>query len=329
MANLTLRYCIWILGSIALFGNVLVLIWRGRTRSDSKVHSMLLFNLAVSDLLMGVYLVVIGSADVYYRGSYFVFTDQWKRSPLCQFSGFVSSLSCEASVLILTTMTSDRYVTIVHPFKDFGLKARGTRITLVLIWLVSFTLAVVPLVGIDYFADFYGRSGVCLPLHLTEEKPTGWEFSVFVYLVLNFSSFMVIFILYLIMFFKIKRTRQMTSSRSSISSIGKRMVFIVLTDFFCWVPIILIGIASLLGMEAPPDVYAWIAVFVLPLNSALNPVLYTISTANFRRKLRSSARKSTRMTSFLENSTKKQASFHMTVTDTSEKETNGNAKTAV
>lgn len=35
--------------------------------------------------------------------------------------------------------------------------------------------------------------------------------------------------------------------------------------------------------------YAWIAVFVLPLNSAINPVLYTISTATFLGNVRKRA----------------------------------------
>ena len=337
MANLTLRFSIWVLGCIALLGNTFVLIWRLKTKSDNKVHSMLLFNLAFSDFLMGIYLVVIGSADVYYRGNYFIYNDNWKRSPLCQFSGFVSSLSCQASVLILTTMTTDRYVTIVHPLKSIGLKVRGTYITLAVIWVVAFVLSAIPLVGIEYFTNFYGRSGVCLPLHLSADKPTGWEYSVFVYLVLNFASFMVIFFLYLIMFFKIKSTSQMAGSNSAITSIGKRMVFIVLTDFFCWIPIIIIGIASLLGMQAKPDVSAWIAVFVLPLNSALNPILYTISTANFRRKVRSTVRKRSQKgqtTSSLMrgDSMKRQSPFHMSVTtDISEtsKFFNGNVHTSV
>ena len=92
------------------------------------------------------------------------------------------------------------------------------------------------------------------------------------------------------------RQGEMSGAGNAVTSIGTRMVFIVLTDFSCWIPIIIIGIASLLGMEASPTVYAWIAVFVLPLNSALNPILYTISTANFRRKLRGTIRKRSRKT---------------------------------
>ncbi|KAL9955436.1 hypothetical protein ACROYT_G036764 [Oculina patagonica] len=294
MANTTLYVCIWILGSIALVGNAFVLMWRLKTKSDNKVHSLLLLNLAIADFLMGIYLIIIAGVDVYYRGRYFIYNDSWKHSPLCQFSGFVSTISSEASVFILTIMTADRYVTIVHPFKHIGLSVRGTYVALFITWFVAFILAGVPLTGIDYFKEFYARSGVCLPLQLTSDKPIGWEYSVFLFLALNFASFMLIFFLYLVMFFKIQKTREMSGAGNAVASIGTRMVFIVLTDFSCWIPIIIIGMASLLGMEASPTVYAWVAVFVLPLNSALNPILYTISTTNFRRKLRGSVRKRSR-----------------------------------
>ena len=39
------------------------------------------------------------------------------------------------------------------------------------------------------------------------------------------------------------------------------------------------------------QVFAWIAVFVLPLNAAVNPVLYTLSTASFLGLARSRASK--------------------------------------
>ncbi|KAJ7373485.1 hypothetical protein OS493_011080 [Desmophyllum pertusum] len=159
MANLTLYVCIWILGSIALVGNAFVLIWRLKTKGDNKVHSLLLLNLAIADFLMGIYLIIIAGVDVFYRGRYFIYNDSWKRSPLCQFSGFVSTISSEASVFILTIMTVDRYVTIVHPFRHIGLSVRGTYVALFIMWLVAFILAGVPLTGIDYFKEFYARSG--------------------------------------------------------------------------------------------------------------------------------------------------------------------------
>ncbi|XP_070552113.1 uncharacterized protein [Ptychodera flava] len=56
------------------------------------------------------------------------------------------------------------------------------------------------------------------------------------------------------------------------------MALIVLTDFCCWVPISVMGILALTDtVTIPNSVYAWSAVFILPVNSAVNPYLYTIS----------------------------------------------------
>jgi len=46
------------------------------------------------------------------------------------------------------------------------------------------------------------------------------------------------------------------------------------------------SIAPPLGCQISPDLYAWLAVLVLPVNSALNPVLYTLTTAAFKQQLR-------------------------------------------
>ena len=76
-------------------------------------------------------------------------------------------------------------------------------------------------------------------------------------------------------------------------------MFIVLTDFLCWMPIIVIGLLSLLGKFHDPEkqAYVWIAVFVLPVNSALNPILYTFSTPLVKRKV---GEHTDSLTSFLE-----------------------------
>ena len=71
------------------------------------------------------------------------------------------------------------------------------------------------------------------------------------------------------------------------STLAKRMMFIILTDFACWFPVIIINILALTGNLYDPteQVYAWIAVFVLPINSSINPLLYTFSTPYIRKTI--------------------------------------------
>ncbi|XP_068232495.1 G-protein coupled receptor GRL101-like [Palaemon carinicauda] len=73
------------------------------------------------------------------------------------------------------------------------------------------------------------------------------------------------------------------------SSMARRMTLIVATDAACWLPIICLGIVSLAGVRIPPQVFAWVAVFVLPLNAAVNPLLYTLTTTPFVGKARERA----------------------------------------
>ena len=77
-----------------------------------------------------------------------------------------------------------------------------------------------------------------------------------------------------------------------------KFALIVGTDFLCWMPIIIMGFLSASGAaEIPPDVYAWTAVIILPLNSALNPFLYTFAIVWKHRNRRNSTASSVADTS--------------------------------
>ncbi|XP_060551778.1 G-protein coupled receptor GRL101-like [Ruditapes philippinarum] len=305
MSNFVLRVSIWILGLVAFWGNIVVVVWRTRDLRNGKVHSFLITNLAIGDFLMGVYMMIIAIVDFYYRGNYILHDRFWRESELCKFAGFISTFSSELSVLTLTVITLDRLVCIIFPLHFRRLKLRDASYVMCFVWALVLAISAVPLTGIDYFGNFYGRSGVCLAFHITSSKPKGWEYSVAVFLVLNFISFLVIFFSYLRMFFVAKQTRSAVRKiqDKNDSAMARRMTIIVATDFFCWVPIILLGFASLGGAEIPIEVFAWVAVFVLPLNSAVNPVLYTISTPPFLRHFRKRAnifRKSFKLSSKIE-----------------------------
>ncbi|CAH1772213.1 unnamed protein product [Owenia fusiformis] len=288
MSNFVLRASIWILGTVACLGNLVVVIWRLKEFRGSKIHSFLITNLAIGDFLMGLYLLIIASVDAFYRGHYIVYHDTWRKSSMCNFAGFLSTFSCEISVFTLTVITLDRLIVIIFPFKAKRMSIRQARGVMLTAWLVVSFLAGLPLSNAPYFKDFYGRSGVCLALHITHDKPNGWEYSVFIFLALNMVSFLFIASSYISMFIVAKRTQGAVRSQEvkNDTKLARRMTLIVMTDFCCWVPIILLGIISLMGFNIHSQIYAWVAVFVLPLNSALNPVIYTISTAPFLKRAR-------------------------------------------
>ncbi|XP_022810081.1 glutamic acid-rich protein-like [Stylophora pistillata] len=76
----------------------------------------------------------------------------------------------------------------------------------------------------------------------------------------------------------------MSANTQRETALAKRVFFIILTDCICWMPVIVIGLRSLVekSFRTPGDLAVWIAVFVLPFNSAINPILYTLSTTQVR-----------------------------------------------
>lgn len=302
MKNNTLRMCIWILGLLAFIGNFLVILWRVRMRDENKVQSFMLTNLACSDFLMGVYLLIIAVKDLQWKGEYFQHDVAWRRGPLCQFAGALSMLSSEVSVLMLLAITMDRLICVVFALRMRPFSLRSARIICTCIWLIGILISFIPWTGISYFQDsergigFFGRSAVCLPIQLSEGKPAGWEYSTAFFITLNGIAFLCILTAYVSIFWIALRLIQSSSVRHMVkaeSTRATRLFFIVLTDFFCWMPVIILGILSLTGDFHDPkhEAKVWIAVFVLPVNSAINPILYTFSTLGVRRKLRAAIKK--------------------------------------
>ncbi|XP_026810792.1 G-protein coupled receptor GRL101-like isoform X1 [Rhopalosiphum maidis] len=289
MSNIVLRVCIWILAVVAITANLLVIVFRAKYKHTNQVHSFLIVNLALGDFLMGSYLLVIAVVDWYYRGVYFIHDSDWRRSSMCNVAGFISTFSSELSVFTLTVITLERLLAIIFPFKVRRLEMDFTRILMAVCWLLAIIISAIPLFNIHYFRNFYGRSGVCLALHITPDKPNGWEYSVFIFLFVNLGSLLLISGSYLWMFFVAKMTHRATETlirhRSlSESAMAWRMSLLVATDAACWVPIIGLGLWSLAGFTVHPQVFAWVAVFVLPLNAAVNPVLYTLSAVPIIRR---------------------------------------------
>ena len=210
-------------------------------------------------------------------------------------------LSSEVSAMLLTLISADRLKNIVFPYRGRPLTRRKAHILCMVVWVVGFTIAFLPISGIHYFTDrlgrpaFYSRSVVCLPLQLSASFPPGWEYSVAIFTGLNFLLTIFMIVAYVTIFLKSYlsdrrllhqgtsteiKARAKSFTAETETTLAKRFAFIILTDCACWMPIIGFGIKLLVDKDFYPtsDLPVWMAVFVLPINSALNPIIYTLST---------------------------------------------------
>jgi len=66
-----------------------------------------------------------------------------------------------------------------------------------------------------------------------------------------------------------------SKSKDRNEDMQKRISRLLLTDFFCWIPVCIMAYLRIAGVFIPPDAYIASAAFLLPINSAMNPLLYS------------------------------------------------------
>ena len=244
----SLRICLWVIGLSGLIGNVAVVFYRiiYDRASLSKGHGIFITSLGTADFLMGIYLIIIASADAMFRGTY-VWNDISRRyGTLCKLAGVLSTVSSECSVLFLFFITIDRFIIIKYPFGQIRFSKTLAQATSCVVFMIGILLATIPLMpGASYFdGTFYSRSAVCLTLPLTRDRPSGWEFSFGIFIIFNFLLFIIF------AGFQMAIFREITSILGQIKSNRKRqdmtvarnLFLVVFSDFLCWCPVGVMGL---------------------------------------------------------------------------------------
>ncbi|KAG1679203.1 Relaxin receptor 2 [Nymphon striatum] len=288
-----LRISIWIVATLTCIGNTVVLL--GRTffpsngEETSQISLLFIKNLSAADLLMGIYLFVVALKDMDFRDTYNANAHLWMSSFTCTLCGILAMTSSEVSVLTLSFMSIERHSRIVSPLTGFQISIKRTYVIIFIIWIVGLTVAITPVI-IWSFADpvykFYGSNGFCFPLHMVDPFKMGWQYSAFVFLGINLIGVLIISYSYVSMYVNIQSTRSHAHCKKVDMELAKRFFFIVMTDCLCWIPIIVLKIIALTETDIPQDLYAWVVVFILPVNSAMNPIIYSISSKAFWNKIR-------------------------------------------
>ncbi|XP_005344183.1 relaxin receptor 1 [Microtus ochrogaster] len=287
LANIIQRVFVWVVSAVTCFGNIFVICMRPYIRSENKLHALSIISLCCADCLMGVYLFVIGAFDLKFRGEYNQHAQPWMESAHCQLMGSLAILSTEVSVLLLTFLTLEKYICIVYPFRCLRPRKCRTIMVLTFIWIVGFIVAFAPLSNKEFFRNYYGTNGVCFPLHSEDSGSTGAQiYSVVIFLGINLVAFIIIVFSYGSMFYSIHQsTITATEIQKQVKRevvLAKRFFLIVFTDALCWIPIFILKFLSLLQVEIPDTITSWVVIFILPINSALNPIIYTLTTRPFK-----------------------------------------------
>ena len=297
---------------LGLVGNVTVLFTRCMYMPQgNKVQLLLITNLAISDFIMAIYLIILLSADLYYTDYFPSHSDTWRGSVLCRTAGALSVLSSEASAFFILMISMDRYLGIKYLFRKRCLGTKLARWVVAILWLVALSISITTFVLSGTDSNVYSVSEVCVGLPISrnqlytpkeksllevsarytdvvehyEKRSEGstlfMYLSTAIFTALNMACFIVVGYCYLALFISARKTTKKSGRSATLTEelrMAMKMSLIVFTDFCCWVPI---GVLSILvqarAVTVSPTAYAWIATFVLPINSTINPFLYTLA----------------------------------------------------
>lgn len=362
-----LRYLVWIMATFAILGNLGVIIETYlseiRTKSPqtsniSKCNRYFMINLAGSDFIMGIALLMIGIQSTNLSGQYCNLEKKWRTSGLCSFIGVLTVLSSQTSVSTLVIITLYRMYSIYRPFKASRVSVKKAIMFLILTWICSAILALIPLIPVinqtmvthvftepsihfktttvswddmrtfavrifslnmskfptDQFTTwgitvnqlektfpshtprifgyfgFYSAHGVCLPrLFRTKNSHGLHPLSLFI-IALNFFILLLIIVCYVLMYYKTfvkgKRIGNQEIKEKRSQQMQKKITILIATDLCCWLPICFMTFVSESGIPLSPEGYAIAAIVLLPINSCLNPIIYSNGFQYIRKQIK-------------------------------------------
>ncbi|XP_076813179.1 relaxin receptor 1-like [Clavelina lepadiformis] len=302
---------IFVVGLIAFIGNVVVLVSKSKVLNRSrrtmskveKIYASMVLSLSMADLLMGVYCIILETARMSKDFKNYCDKLEWKLSSICTALGVINFISSQVSVTTLVIISSVRIISFAEPFKRIKLKV--ILYTLIFTWIVWVVISFLPVLTANEEKKnpFYGSQTVCTMAYIVGKNDDHMPLTLFV-LFYNLIAFLFILLLQLGIYYKtlsgpssflcncctahhLAVPAAQSHRQKEDANMHRRLFFIVLTDFLCWIPLTAISLYIWsqsyvqLGYEwrkRAKEMKHWFSdllIIFIPINSALNPVLYS------------------------------------------------------
>ncbi|XP_045141620.1 lutropin-choriogonadotropic hormone receptor [Echinops telfairi] len=271
-----LRVLIWLIGILAVTGNMTVLLVLLTSRYRLTVPRFLMCNLSFADFCMGLYLLLIASVDARTKGQYYNHAIDWQTGRGCRAAGFFTVFASELSVYTLTVITLERWHTITSALQpDQKWRLRHAIPIMLGGWLFSTLIAALPLVGVSS----YMKVSICLPMDVESALSQVYILAI---LILNVLAFIVVCACYTKIYCAVQSPKRMATNKDT--TIAKKMAVLIFTDFTCMAPISFFAISAAFKVPLITVTNSKVLlVLFYPVNSCANPFLYAIFTQAFRR----------------------------------------------
>ena len=239
-----LRILVWIVAGFIVVANFCSIINRIKDKDGVKnCFGIFASNLAVSDVLTGMYLIIIGAADIAFRGVYIFHDELWRRGMWCKIASVLSVTACETSALFIALITLDRYLVIKYPFKKQIITPKIGVILTGKVWMLGIFASLSPIGFIE--GGLYSQTGICLALPITRAKFGGWGYSFGLFVVCNLLVCLSVVIgqwsIYREIQASAKALAGSKSKSSKASRVAWKLLLVSISDFLCRFPVSLLG----------------------------------------------------------------------------------------
>ncbi len=246
-----------------------------KKKATGAIINILLFG--VNDLMFGLVLLFVFGADQYFGAKYFWFAEDWLQNVFCKMLGLVSACIMLNAVFLMNFMSVSRLMIVKHPMKSKLKKPKriktiggiGLVINLLIcgLWLATYILV-------------EGRKsmplGTCQLVGETRESASVKCFTILMSLLQTTSCFSV-FVVYAL---SVKELQKQSKINPQNEKTGKKVtvqaVVIGVGNATCWLPSCALNIISIALHTFPVDMLIWNFILINPLNSVLNPLIYSI-----------------------------------------------------
>ncbi|XP_041362270.1 QRFP-like peptide receptor [Gigantopelta aegis] len=283
---------------VDVVGNSIVILIIGLNRKMRTTTNVLILNLAVSDLLVGIFCMWIHVGNQ--------ITTEWPFGQIgCKINVFIQVLVLISSVCTLTIISVERFIAVVFPFKAKW-SPTATGVVIACIWIVAFSVACPQLVVRQLFEiQWKDRHQVwCQQVWPNVYKdaqcniyqPSKIAYYIIQGILMFFFPVAIMIGAYTIIVVKLVVRKAPGSHIISTAhaqekakrKIIKMMITVVVVFVLCWTPqqvLLFWNTFKPKGtkLESYMDVVSYIALYVAFLNSAINPILYGGFNENFRR----------------------------------------------
>ncbi|KAK7895871.1 hypothetical protein WMY93_021196 [Mugilogobius chulae] len=298
---------------ICMVGNGIVCFIVLRSKNMRSVTNLFILNLAISDLLVGIFCMPTTLVDNIITGWPF-------GSVVCKLSGMVQGISVSASVFTLVAIAVDRFRCIVYPFKQ-KLTIATSKMIIAIIWVLAVFIMcpsgiMLQVTKENNFLIVVDHNNSTRPFYWCRENWPNQEMRKIYTTVLFANIYLAPLSLIVIMYARIgfilfktaipplrgsrienekgsDKNKSGTDSRLTITRKKKRVIMMLLVVallfILSWLPLwtlmMLSDYASLTEYQ-----YRIINIYVYPFahwlaffNSSINPIIYGFFNENFRR----------------------------------------------